>query len=177
MHFAETKLPGAFVIELRRISDERGWFARSFSREEFAAHGLNPQVVDANASFNDRAGTLRGLHHQQAPHAEAKLIRCTRGAIYDVLVDLRPDSPAFCDWFALELSAASPQMVYAPEGVAHGFQTLEDATEVSYLMSSGYVPEHASGVRWDDPAFGIEWPAVEQRTISERDLSYPDFEP
>lgn len=177
MRFLEARLAGVLVIELERIADERGWFARSFSREEFAANGLDAQVVDANVSFNERAGTLRGMHYQEAPHGESKLIRCTRGAIYDVVVDLRRDSPTFRDWFALELSAGSEQMLYAPEGVAHGFQTLADATEVSYLMSRGYEPSAARGVRWDDPAFGIEWPPAERQTISERDRSYPDFAP
>lgn len=176
MRFSEAQLTGVHVIELDPVADGRGWFARTFSREEFAARGLNPEVVHANTSFNERAGTLRGMHYQEAPHDECKLIRCTRGAIHDVLVDLRPDSPTFCHWFALELSPDSAQMLYAPGGVAHGFQTLEDATEVSYLMSHPYVPSHARGVRWDDPAFGIHWPAANPRTISERDRAFPDFE-
>jgi dTDP-4-dehydrorhamnose 3,5-epimerase len=175
MRFGESKLPGVYVIELEPAADERGWFARTFSRDEFAAHGLSPEVVHANTSFNERAGTLRGMHYQADPHGECKLIRCTRGAIYDVVVDLRPDSPSHRAWLGVELTPDNRRMLYAPEGVAHGFQTLEDATEVSYLMSHPHHPSHARGVRWDDPALGIDWPAAEHRTISERDRSFPDL--
>ena len=176
MIFSETSLPGAYVVEPERLEDERGWFARTFAAEEFAARGLNPAVVHANASFNLRAGTLRGMHYQAAPHGECKLVRCTRGAIYDVIVDLRPDSPTYRRWSATELSEENARALYVPEDVAHGFQTLEDESEVLYLMSHEYVASHARGVRWDDPAFGIEWPDAD-RTISERDGSYPDFSP
>ncbi|HYU60316.1 MAG TPA: dTDP-4-dehydrorhamnose 3,5-epimerase [Solirubrobacterales bacterium] len=175
MRFDRTPVDGAWVIELERRSDERGWFARTFSREEFEAHGLDPSVVHANTSFNPRAGTLRGMHYQADPHAETKLVRCTRGAIYDVIVDLRRDSHTFKEWFAIELRPDNDLMLYVPRGVAHGFQTLDDATEVSYLMSHQYAASHARGVRWDDPTFGIEWPRAE-RTISERDRGFPDFE-
>ena len=175
MRFAETPLPGAYLIELEPIEDERGWFARTFCAEEFAAHGLDPAVAQCNSSFSDRAATLRGMHYQAEPHGEAKLVRCTRGAIYDVLVDLRADSPTFCRWTGCELSATNRRMLYAPVGTAHGFVTLADASEVLYQMSFPYVPDAARGVRFDDPAFGIEWP-VEPAVISERDRSYPDFQ-
>jgi dTDP-4-dehydrorhamnose 3,5-epimerase len=176
MIFVETSLPGAYEIELERLEDDRGWFARTFAAEEFEARGMNPAVVHCNASFNSRAGTLRGMHYQLAPYAESKLVRCTRGAIYDVIVDLRPDSPAYLCWFGVELDADGGRSLYVPEGLAHGFQTLVDGSEVRYQMSHEYVPSHARGARWDDPAFGIEWPDAE-RTISERDRTYPDFAP
>jgi dTDP-4-dehydrorhamnose 3,5-epimerase len=175
MIFNETPIPGAFAIELEKIEDERGWFARSFDPEEFAGHGLELAVAQSNSSYNERAGTLRGLHYQAEPHGEPKLIRCTRGAIFDVLVDLRRDSPAYCAWHGLELTPDNGLMLYAPAGVAHGFQTLADGSEVSYLMGHEHVPDAARGVRWDDPEFGIEWPPAERRTVSGRDLGYPDF--
>lgn len=174
MRFEPTPLEGAWVVALDAQRDERGWFSRTFSREEFEAHGLEPDVVHANTSFNARAGTLRGMHYQADPHGEAKLVRCTRGAIYDVIVDLRRDSPTFRGWYAIKLRPDAEPMLYAPPGLAHGFQTLEDASEVSYLMSHEYVPSAARGVRWDDPAFGIEWPPAE-RVISERDRGFADF--
>jgi dTDP-4-dehydrorhamnose 3,5-epimerase len=174
----ETPLPGAYVVELERLADERGWFARTFDAQEFAALGLDARVSQCNTSFNGRAGTLRGMHFQARPHGEAKLVRCTSGAIYDVIVDLRPDSPAFCRWFGIELRAGATSSLFVPDGMAHGFQTLEDASEVHYQMSYHYVPEAARGVRWDDPSFGIEWPpAPGERMLSERDASYPDFRP
>ena len=175
MIFTETSLAGAFMIEPERREDDRGFFARSWCRHEASAHGLNPTVVQCNISFNSRKGTLRGLHYQVAPHQEAKLVRCTMGAIYDVIVDLRRDSPTFRRYAAVVLTAGNRKMLYVPEGVAHGFQTLEDSTEVSYQMSEFYAPEHARGVRWDDPAFGIEWPGP-PAAIAERDRSYPDFD-
>ena len=174
MIFTETKLPGAFVIEPEKHEDERGFFARSFCRREFEARGLNPNVAQCNISFNKRKGTLRGMHFQAAPFAEAKLVRCTAGAIYDVMIDLRPASRAFKKHFAMELSAREGKMLYIPEEFAHGFQTLEDNTEVFYQMSQTYSAEHARGVRWDDPAFGIPWPQGE-RIMNERDRNYPDF--
>ena len=173
MIFRETKLPGAFVIELEKREDDRGFFARTFCREEFSAHGLNPAVAQCNVSFNKRKGTLRGMHYQAPPFAEAKLVRCTSGAIFDVIIDLRESSATFRQHFAVELCAAG-KMLYIPEGFAHGFQTLLDDTEVFYQMSQPYAPECARGVRWNDPAFGIEWPSAE-RTILERDRNYPDF--
>jgi dTDP-4-dehydrorhamnose 3,5-epimerase len=175
--FRETALEGAFVIELERIEDERGYFARMFCRREFREHGLTAEVVQANTSFNRRKGTLRGMHYQAAPHEEAKLVRCTRGAVYDVIVDLRPGSPTFRRWVAVELTAENDTMLFVPEGFAHGYQTLEDDTETSYLMTAYYEPSAGRGVRWDDPAFGIEWPEVEERTINERDQNWPDFSP
>lgn len=174
MIFTETALKGAFIIEPELLEDERGFFALTWSEEEFVRHGLNPRVVQSNLSFNKRRGTLRGMHFQAAPYAQAKLVRCTAGAIYDVIVDLRSDSTTFKRWTAVELSAGNRLMLYVPEGFAHGFQTLEDNTEVSYQMSEEYVPESAQGVRWNDPAFGINWPAAD-RTIIDRDQKYPDF--
>ena len=174
MIFTETPLKGAFVIEPEIIKDERGFFARTFCREEFAAHGLNPNVAQCNISFNPKKGTLRGMHYQAKPYAEVKLVRCTKGAIYDVVIDLRADSPTFKKWFAVELPAKNSKMLYVPENFAHGFQTLEENTEVFYQMSEFYRPEYARGVRWDDPAFGIEWPTG-PRIIADRDLDHPDF--
>lgn len=174
MIFTETKLAGAFVIELERREDQRGFFARIFCQQEFEAHGLKTQVVQCNVSFNKRKGTLRGMHYQAAPFAEAKLVRCTSGSIYDVIIDLRLASATFKQYFAVELSAENGRMLYIPEDFAHGFQTLRDDTEVSYQMAQRYSAEHARGVRWNDPAFGIEWPEGE-RIIIERDQNYPNF--
>ncbi len=174
MNFSETNLSGAFLIEPAQFYDERGSFGVLWSEEEFRTRGMNAHVVQYNCSYNKRKGTLRGMHFQIKPHEEAKLVRCTAGAIYDVIVDLRRDSPTFCKWLGVELSANNRQLLYVPEGFAHGYQTLADGSEVSYLISESYHPESARGVRWDDPAFGIEWP--EQVTvIAERDASYPDF--
>ena len=172
MIFKETKLQGAYIIEPELLEDERGFFARTWSREEFAARGLDANLVQCNSSFNKQRGTLRGMHYQTAPHEEVKLARCTAGAIYDVIVDLREDSPTRSQWIAMELSAANRLMVYIPKGFAHGFQTLADETEVFYQVSEYYHPESARGVRWDDPAFGIDWP-LEISVISERDRSHP----
>jgi dTDP-4-dehydrorhamnose 3,5-epimerase len=172
--FTETKLAGAFVIELERHTDERGFFARTFCQQEFEAHGLKAEVAQCNVSFNKRKGTLRGMHYQAAPFAEAKLVRCTAGSIYDVIIDLRPASATFKRHFAVELSAENHRMLYIPEDFAHGFQTLVDDTEVFYQMAQRYSAERARGVRWNDPAFGIEWPKGE-RIIIERDQNYPDF--
>jgi dTDP-4-dehydrorhamnose 3,5-epimerase len=174
VRFTETPLAGAFVIELDLMADERGHFARTFDREEFEAHGLDPAVVQCNTSFNTRRGTLRGMHYQADPDGEAKLVRCTRGSIFDVAVDLRPDSGSYCRWFGTELSADNGRMLYIPVGMAHGFQSLADGAEVHYQMSHHYVPEQGRGVRYDDPAFGIEWPLPDP-IVSERDRGYPDF--
>lgn len=174
MIFKQTKLPGAYVIEVEKREDQRGFFGRTFCQEEFEARGLNSQVVQCNISFNKRKGTLRGMHFQAAPFAETKLVRCTSGSIYDVIIDLRPASSAFKQHFAIELSAENRRMLYIPEDMAHGFQTLEDDTEVFYQMSQVFSPEHAHGFRWNDPAFGIEWPA-DERIIIGRDQNYPDF--
>jgi dTDP-4-dehydrorhamnose 3,5-epimerase len=176
MRFIPTPLPGTWAIEQEDLSDERGSFARTFDSDEFEAHGLNPAIVQANASFNARRGTLRGMHYQAQPHGESKLVRCVRGAIFDVAVDLRADSPTYCQWHGVELSGENRLVFYIPAGLAHGFQTLTDDCEVLYQMGHRYVPDAARGVRWDDPAFGIEWPAVDgARTISEKDMAYPDF--
>ncbi|HEY2548889.1 MAG TPA: dTDP-4-dehydrorhamnose 3,5-epimerase [Candidatus Acidoferrum sp.] len=174
MIFKPTELPGAFVIELERHEDARGYFARTFCEAEFAAHGLETRVAQCSVSFNRRKGTLRGMHYQVSPLEEVKLVRCCRGAIFDVIIDLRRDSPAFKGHFAVQLDERSGKMLYVPAGMAHGFQTLEDGTEVFYQMSQDYSAEHSRGVRWDDPVFGISWPEAE-RTILERDQSYPDF--
>jgi dTDP-4-dehydrorhamnose 3,5-epimerase len=176
VRFTETKVEGAFLIEPEPIADERGFFARTWCREEFQANGLNPALAQANVSFNHRKGTLRGLHYQAAPHQEAKLVRCTRGAIWDVVVDLRPGSPSYLGWAGAELTDGNRAMLYVPEGCAHGFLTLTDAAEVAYQMSAPYAPDAARGVRWDDPAFGIEWPG-EVVVINQRDASYPYLEP
>ncbi len=174
MMFNETMLKGAYIIEPERREDPRGFFARTWCEKEAVAHGINPKVIQCNISFNQRKGTLRGMHYQRAPFEEAKLVRCTMGAIYDAIIDLRPDSPTFKRHITMVLSAENRRMLYIPEGFAHGFQTLRDNTEVSYQMSQFYVPECAAGVRWDDPAFGIEWPD-DDRVIADRDRNYPDF--
>ena len=178
MRFTETPLAGAWVIELDVIRDERGHFARTYDAAEFAKRGLDPRIVQCNTSFNERAGTLRGMHYQADPDGEAKLVRCTRGAIYDVIVDVRPGSATYCNWFGVELTADNARMLFIPTGMAHGFQTLAEQSEVAYQMSQVYVAEQARGVRWDDPAFGIEWPPAPEggRTISEKDREYADFE-
>jgi dTDP-4-dehydrorhamnose 3,5-epimerase len=175
MRFIELDLKGAYLIEPDRLEDERGFFARTWCRREFEACGLTSRLVQCNISFNRRRGTLRGMHYQAEPHSETKLVRCTRGAIYDVIIDLRPSSPTFKRWVSAELTADNRRMLYIPEGFAHGLQTLVDDTEVLYQMSEFYVPEAARGVRWDDPAFDIRWPPVEGRVMSEKDRTYPDF--
>lgn len=175
MIFRETKLAGAFIIELEKFEDGRGFFALSWSREEFARRGLESQFAESNVSFNHEKGTLRGMHYQEAPHGQAKIVRCTMGAIYDVIIDLRNGSPTFKQWVGVELSAGNHLMLYVPKDFAHGFQTLENETEVFYQMSSPFVPDSGRGARWNDPAFGINWPAPEAKIINERDRAYPDF--
>ena len=175
MIFEETKLKGAFIIEPERLEDLRGFFARTWDPREFQAHGLNPRLAQCNISFNKKKGTLRGMHYQDSPFAEAKLVRCTMGALHDVIIDLRLDSATFKQHIGVMLTAENRKMLYVPEGFAHGFQTLEDNTEVFYQVSQFYAPEYARGVRWNDPAFGIEWPPADERTIIERDRNYPDF--
>jgi dTDP-4-dehydrorhamnose 3,5-epimerase len=172
--FEPAGVDGAFVVTMEPVEDERGWFARSFCQDEFREHGLDPCVAQSSVSFSARRGTLRGLHLQLPPHAEAKLVRCIHGALYDVILDLRTESATFGRWWAIELTAASHRSLYVPAGVAHGFQTLEPGTEVGYQMSHRHVPESASGVRWDDPAFEIEWP-LEVTAISPADRARPDF--
>ena len=175
MRFAETELPGAYVVELERHEDERGWFARLWDPNELGERGLDTRIAQISAAWNDRAGTLRGLHYQADPYGEAKVVRCIGGAIYDVLVDLRRESPTHGRWAAFELAEDDPRMLYVPEGVAHGYQTLADGTETLYLISELYRPELQRGVRWDDPAFAIPWPEASERIISERDRAWPDF--
>jgi dTDP-4-dehydrorhamnose 3,5-epimerase len=174
--FTETEIPGAFVVDFERREDERGFFARTFDVAEFEAHGLATRIVQSNVAFNAAAGTLRGMHFQRRPHEEAKLVRCTRGAIYDVVVDLRPESPTFKRWAAAELNEENGHALYVPEGCAHGYQTLADATETIYFHSAAYAPGSEGGVRWDDPAFGIEWPHADRRIISPKDAAWPDFD-
>lgn len=171
MKFIATALAGAFVVEMQAVEDERGGFARSFCVREFEAQGLNPVVAQCNVSWNRRRGTLRGLHWQAAPQAEAKLVRCTRGAIWDVIVDVREGSPTHHRWHAVELSAANRRALYVPEGFAHGFQTLADDSEVFYQMSTFHAPECARGLRWDDPALAIAWPLAEP-IVSARDRAF-----
>ena len=174
MIFKETDLKGAYIIEIEKLEDKRGFFARSFCQQEFQQHGLFSNIVQCNISYNKTKGTLRGMHYQVKPHEEIKIVSCVMGSICDVIIDLRPDSPSYHQWFAVELSAENYRMLYIPEGFAHGFQTLEDNTVVFYQMSKFYHPECAVGVRWDDPAFNIEWPD-DERIISFKDLQYPDF--
>jgi dTDP-4-dehydrorhamnose 3,5-epimerase len=177
MIIAETRLPGAYTIDLEPIEDERGFFARQWCAQELANAGLTTAVSQASVAFNRVRGTLRGMHWQEPPSAEVKLVRCVHGGIYDVIVDLRPESGTFADWIAVELTEDNRRTLYVPEGFAHGYQTLTDDTEVWYQMSSPYVPEAARGFRYDDPRFGIEWPPAAERVISERDQRWPDFDP
>lgn len=172
MIFRATDLDGVFIIEPELIKDQRGFFACSWSPQEFEKHGLNPRLVQCNISFNTHEGTLRGLHFQNKPHEEAKLVRCTRGAIFDVAVDLRQDSPTRYQWVGVELNSENHRMLYIPEGFAHGYQTLTDQTEIFYQISEYYHPESAGGLRWNDPALGIDWP-VAVTVIAERDANYP----
>jgi len=173
MIFTPTALEGAYVIDMERREDERGYLARTFCVDEFAEHGLDMRIVQSSTIQTKGRNTLRGLHYQEAPHREIKLVRCTRGSIYVVMVDLRPGSATRHQWLGVELDARGERMAYVPEGFAQGYQTLEDDVEVSYSMSHRFVPAAARGVRWDDPAFGIEWPAADERIISERDRSWP----
>jgi dTDP-4-dehydrorhamnose 3,5-epimerase len=175
MKFFPTGLSGAYVIKLEKIKDGRGFFARSWCEREATELGLNPRIAQCNVSHNDKAGTLRGMHYQSAPFEEAKLVRCTAGAIYDVIIDLRPSSSSFKQHFGAVLDSGNHKMMYVPEGFAHGFLTLVEGSEVSYQMSEFYSPAHARGVRWNDPAFSIEWPEA-VRVISDRDNAFPDFD-
>lgn len=174
MLFRETKLEGAFTIDLHRIEDSRGFFARAFCKHEFEQHGLNPTVAQCNVSFNPHQYTLRGMHYQLAPFQEVKLVRCTAGAIFDVIVDLRTDSPTYRQWTGMELSAKNRRWLYVPEGFAHGYLTLTQNSEVFYQVSQFYSPEYERGIRWNDPAFCIEWPTA-PLVISPKDASHPDF--
>jgi dTDP-4-dehydrorhamnose 3,5-epimerase len=172
--FTETPIRGAYLIDIEPVEDERGFFARTYDADELRRRGLDARVAQCSVSFSARRGTLRGMHYQRAPHSETKLVRCTRGAIYDVVIDLRPSSPSFKQWFGAELTARSHRMLYVPEGLAHGFQTLEDDSEVAYQISEAYHPHAAAGFRWNDPAFAIRWP-LDVTAIAERDRSFPDF--
>lgn len=176
MRFTETRLRGAFVIEPEPRLDERGFFARTWCEREFAQHGIGMVIRQCNLSANRRRGTLRGMHYHAPPHAEAKVVSCVRGAIHDVIIDLRPASATYRQYAAVELSADNRRLLYVPAGFAHGFQTLADDTEVYYQMSEFYAPAAARGVRWNDPAFAIEWPPAVPRVLSEQDRSYPDFQ-
>jgi len=175
MQFQETQLAGVWLVRPERQEDARGHFARLWCHDEFESHGLVTTWAQSSTSFNRQAGCLRGLHYQAPPHAETKLIRCTRGAVYDVALDLRPDSPSFGRWQAFELGADNPLQLYLPSGCAHGFQTLLDNTELHYEISVPYHPSSALGVRWDDPRFDIHWPETNHRVISDRDRQFPDF--
>ena len=174
MLFKETKLKGAYIIELEPIEDNRGFFARSFCQKEFRLHGINMNIVQCNISYNKKKGTLRGMHYQAAPYEEAKLVSCTKGAIYDVITDIRPSSNTYKKWVSVELTDENRKMIYIPKGFAHGFLTLMDNTEVFYQMSEFFMPEYARGIRWNDPAFGINW-AADVTAISEKDQKYDDF--
>lgn len=174
MIFTETQIKGVYIIDLDHHQDERGFFARSWCQREFEEHGLNPRLVQCNISFNKHRGTLRGMHYQMKPYQEAKLVRCTAGAIFDVVIDLRPKSATFQCWLSKELTAENHRALYIPEGLAHGFVTLADNTEVFYQMSEFFHPKAARGIRWNDPAFGIEW-QMEILAISEKDKNYPDW--
>lgn len=174
MIFIETEIPGAFIIELQKLQDDRGFFARGYCSKEFAAHGLAPQVVQSNVSFNINKATLRGMHYQVKPFAETKLVRCTRGAIFDVIIDLRRESKTFGKWLGVELTEENYRMLYVPEGFAHGFQTLVDRSEVTYHVSEFYTPNAEQGIRYNDPRFAIQWP-LEVQVISAKDGSWPEF--
>jgi len=174
MIFNETKLKGAFIIELEKRGDDRGFFARTFCQREFDEHGLISNIVQTNISLSKTKGTLRGIHYQIAPHQETKLVRCTSGALYDVIIDLRKDSPTYKQWIGVELTAANYRMLYVPRDFAHGFLTLQDNTEVTYGVSEFYTPDAERGIRWNDPVFGIVWPE-EVREISGKDASCPDY--
>jgi dTDP-4-dehydrorhamnose 3,5-epimerase len=174
MLFLETKLNGAFTIDVQRIEDSRGFFARAFCKREFEQRGLNPAIVQCNVSFNPQKGTLRGMHYQQEPFREVKVVRCIAGAIFDAIVDLRPDSSTYRQWTGVELSAQNGRSLYVPEGFAHGYLTLTENTEVFYQVSEFYSPVYERGIRWNDPAFRIQWP-IEPLIISPKDASHPDF--
>jgi len=174
MIFTETELKDAFIIDIEKREDERGFFARAWCQMELEAHGLSSHWVQANLAFSKRKGTLRGLHYQIVPYEEAKLMRCIRGAIYDVIIDLRPESPTYKQWLGVELTADNHRMLYVPEGFAHGYQSLVDDTEAFYPVSQFHTPGSERGVRWDDPAFAIEWPVTKNLILSDKDKSWPD---
>ena len=175
MQFTETRLPGVFVVECDTFPDDRGSFSIAWQPREFHARGLDTRIAQSTLAFNHRRNTIRGMHYQAPPMSEVKLVRVTRGAIFDVAVDLRPDSPTFRKWIGVELSEDNRRMLYIPVGFAHGYQTLTDDAEIMYFVSADYSPAHARGVRWNDPAFGIDWPLGSPAVINERDRTYPDF--
>ena len=175
MIFTETKLKGAFIIDVKRHEDERGFFGRVWCKNEYEEHGLNPNVVQANISYNKLKGTLRGMHFQKAPYGEGKTVRCVSGAIYDVIVDIRPDSATFKQWISVELTGESYKMLYIPEGFAHGFITLKDHTSVHYMGTAFHTPGAEAGIKFDDPAFNIDWP-MKVAVISQKDQNHPAFE-
>lgn len=177
MIFTQTRLPGAYIIELEPIQDNRGFFSRVMCQREFDAHDLTTDFVQANVTFSPEKGTLRGMHYQIRPHKEVKLVHCTRGAIFDVIIDMRPDSPTYLQWLATEISAKNRKMIYIPGEFAHGYLTLAENTEVYYQVAQFYAPEYERGIRWDDPAFQIEWPEMPQLILSEKDKVWPDFVP
>ena len=176
MKFTETPVAGAYVIDVNRLGDERGYFGRLWCEKEMADMGLVSQIKQSNVGFSPQKGTLRGLHFQTPPHQEVKMVRCTRGSVFDVVVDLRPDSPTYLKWHGLELNADNGSALYVPEGCATGYLTLEDDSEIYYHTSEFYAPQHATGVRHNDPAFQIEWPDVEISVMSDNDVSWPDFQ-
>jgi len=173
MIFKECKLKGAFIIEIDKKSDDRGFFARTWCKNEFEAQGLSTKFVQVNLAFNEKKGILRGMHYQRNPYEEVKLVRCTRGALYDVIIDIRKDSPTYKQWIGIELTQDNYRMLYIPEGFAHGYQTLQDHTEIIYQVSQFYTPNAEGGVRWDDPTVNIVWPETEERNISSKDQMWP----
>ena len=174
MKFTETAIAGCFLIELEPREDERGFFSRLYCEDEFRAHGIDPTIVQINTAMTRKAGTLRGMHFQTAPHADTKLLRCLKGAIYDVCVDLRPNSPTYCSWVSAELTAANRHMLFLPAGTAHGYQTLTDDAEIMYTTNVKYAPDCATGVRYNDASFGVQWP-LDISEISAADLEWPDY--
>jgi dTDP-4-dehydrorhamnose 3,5-epimerase len=174
MNFQETKIAGSYVIDVRRIEDPRGFFGRTWCRQEMGEQGLSQEIVQVNTALSLAKGTLRGMHFQRDPHAEVKIVSCPSGAVFDVVLDLRPESPTYCEWFGVELSGDNFRMLYIPEGCAHGYQTLQDNSVLNYTTSVMYAPDHATGVRYDDPAFGIEWPQSVS-VVSDADAGWPDF--
>jgi len=175
MKFIKTDIEGAFVVELEKFGDERGFFARAFCEKEFNKAGISFEPVQANIGFSSEKYTLRGMHYQTGQHAESKLVRCTKGAIYDIILDMRPNSPTYKEWFAAELSAENRKMLFLPAGCAHGYQTMEENSEIFYMVSAFYEPDSEQGVRWNDPAFNIRWMQTENIIISEKDKNWPDF--
>ncbi len=175
MNFTETELQGAYIIEPEKLGDERGFFARTFCSKEFEQHGLKSAFPQCNISFNKIKGTVRGMHYQSAPYEEVKLVRCTKGAVYDVIVDLRTQSPTYLKWIGVKLTEENHKMLYVPEGFGHGYQTLMDASEIFYQVSEFYTPEAEKGLRWNDPAHGIEWQKITPLLISEKDKNWPDY--